>query len=65
MATTPMLLHPWQRGQLIAKLDETQQQFGLPPKADASPPPKTASGKLMPTLVSNPEKLESQPGCSR
>ena len=37
MATTLKLLHLWQSGQLIAELDETWLQFGLPPKADASP----------------------------
>ena len=36
MATTPKLLQPWQSGQLIAKLDETWLQFGLPPEANAS-----------------------------
>ena len=29
IATSPMLLYPWKRGQLIAEMDETQQQFQL------------------------------------
>ena len=51
LATTPMLLHPWQTGQLIAELDETQLQFGLPPKADASPARQQAASRCLPQSV--------------
>ena len=51
MATTPKLLHPWQSGQLIAKLDETQLQFGLPPKAETSPAKQQAANRCLPQSV--------------
>ena len=32
MATTPMLLSTWRKGQLVDELEETHALFGLPPK---------------------------------
>ena len=55
MATTPMLLHLWQSRQLIAKLDETQQQFGLPSKADAS-----AASQCLPKSVNQRSQSHTQ-----
>ena len=51
MATTPKLLHPWQSRQLIAKLDGTWLQFGLPPKADASPARQQTPSRCLPQSV--------------
>ena len=48
MATTPMLLHLWQNRQLMAKLNGTQLQLGLPPKLEASPARQSCS-KPVPT----------------
>ena len=45
---TPMLLHLWQSRQLIAELNETWLQFGLPPKADAFPPRQQAASRCLP-----------------
>ena len=49
MATIPMLLHPWEKGQLVAELNETQQQFGLPPKANGSPARQQAASRCLPS----------------
>ena len=37
MATTPMLLSTWCKGQLVDELEETCALFGLPPKEASSP----------------------------
>ena len=49
MATTPKLLHTWQSGQLIAKLDETQLHFGLHSNADTSPARQQAASRHLPS----------------
>ena len=51
MATTPKLIHPWQSRWLMAKLNETWLQFGLPPKADASPATQQAASRHLPQSV--------------
>ena len=45
MATTKRMLYPWQQGQLVAELQETRCQFGLPQKQDTSPAPKPATAQ--------------------
>ena len=49
MATTPKLLHTWQSGQFIAKLDEAQLHFGLPSNADTSPARQQAASRHLPS----------------
>ena len=51
MATTPMLLSTWCKGQLIDKLEETHALFGLPPKEAPSPARQPAASQHLPPAV--------------
>ena len=51
MATTKRMLYPWQNGQLIAALQETRQQFGLPPRPEVSPAHQPAASQCLPPPV--------------
>ena len=51
MATTPMLLSTWHKGQLIDELEETHAPFGLPPKEAPSPARQPAASQHLPPAV--------------
>ena len=48
MATTPMLLSTWCKGQLVDELEETCALFGLPPKEALSPARQPAASQHLP-----------------
>ena len=51
MATTPILLNTWPKGQLVDKLEETHALFGLPPKETLSPARQPAASQHLPPAV--------------
>ena len=51
MATTPMLLSTWCKGQLVGKLEETHALFGLPSKEAPSPARQPAASQCLPPAV--------------
>ena len=51
MATTPMLLSTWHKGQLVDELEETRALFGLPPKEASSPARQPAASQCLPPAV--------------
>ena len=51
MATTPMLLRTWLKGQLVDELEETHVLFGLPPKEAPSPGRQPAASQHLPPAV--------------
>ena len=51
MATTPMLLSTWRKGQLVDELEETHALFGLPPKEAPSPARQPAASQHLPPAV--------------
>ena len=51
MATTPMLLSTWCKGQLVDELEETHALFGLPPKEVLSPAKQPAASQCLPPAV--------------
>ena len=51
MATMPMLLSTWHKGQLVDELKETCALFGLPPKEALSPVRQPAASQCLPPAV--------------
>ena len=51
LATTPMLLSTWHKGQLVDELEETHALFGLPPKEALSPARQPAASQCLPPTV--------------
>ena len=51
MATTPILLSTWHKGQLVDELEETHALFELPPKEAPSPARQPAASQCLPPSV--------------
>ena len=51
MATTPMLLNTWHKGQLVDELEETHALFGLPPKEAPLTERQPATSQCLPPAV--------------
>ena len=51
MATTPMLLSTWHKGQLVDELNKTRALFGLPDKEALSPAKQSAASQHLPPAV--------------
>ena len=60
MATTPMLLNTWHKGQLVDELEETHALFGLPPKEALSPARQPVASQRLPPAVIQKSQSHAQ-----